>query len=45
MELWVATPLTPDAESYFVFDKRNTRSRFTAADARLAGRPSAVLEA
>lgn len=35
--LWIATPLTPDAESYFVFDKRNTRSRFTAADAKLAG--------
>lgn len=24
-------------QSYFVFDKRNTQSRFTAADARLAG--------
>ncbi len=35
--LWVVTPLTADVESYFVFDKRNTRSRFTAADARLAG--------
>ncbi len=35
--LWVVTPLTPEAESYFVFDKRNTQSRFTAADARLAG--------
>lgn len=35
--LWVATPLTPDAKSYFVFDKRRTRSRFTAADAKLAG--------
>lgn len=35
--LWVASPLTAEAESFFLFDRRNTRARFTAADARLVG--------
>jgi DNA-binding CsgD family transcriptional regulator len=35
--LWIGNPLTPDAESFFVFDKRNTRSRFTATHAAMAG--------
>lgn len=35
--LWVASPLTAEAESFFLFDRRHTRARFTAADARLAG--------
>ncbi len=34
--LWVASPINPQAESYFVFDKRRTVSRFTEADAELA---------
>lgn len=36
--LWVASPINLQAESYFVFDKRRTASRFTDADAELAGR-------
>ncbi len=35
--LWVASPINPQAESYFVFDKRRTPSRFTKVDAELAG--------
>lgn len=35
--LWVAFPVSPDAELYFVFDKRRTRDRFTPQDAELAG--------
>ncbi len=35
--LWVASPINPQTESYFVFDKRRTPSRFTEADAELAG--------
>lgn len=35
--LWVVLPLGPDTESYFVIDKIATRTRFSAADAELAG--------
>ncbi|MBN9592015.1 MAG: helix-turn-helix transcriptional regulator [Alphaproteobacteria bacterium] len=35
--LWIGTPLTPQVESFFVFDRRNTRTRFSAAEVRLAG--------
>lgn len=35
--LWVGSPICQDAESFFVFDKRRTKSRFTKADAELAG--------
>jgi DNA-binding CsgD family transcriptional regulator len=35
--LWVGMPLTPQVESFFVFDRRKDGSRFTAAEARLAG--------
>lgn len=34
--LWVASPINPQVESYFVFDKRRTAARFAAADAELA---------
>ncbi|MFY0566959.1 response regulator transcription factor [Archangium lansingense] len=35
--IWVVLPLGPDMESYFVIDKIATRTRFSAADAELAG--------
>lgn len=34
--LWVGSPIGSGAESFFVFDKRRTSSRFTKADAELA---------
>jgi DNA-binding CsgD family transcriptional regulator len=34
--LWVVSPIGPDAESYFIFDKRRQGARFTDADAELA---------
>lgn len=34
--LWVGSPICQDAESFFVFDKRRTKSRFTKADTQLA---------
>lgn len=34
--LWVGVPINADAESYFVFDKRRTESRFSQRDAELA---------
>jgi DNA-binding CsgD family transcriptional regulator len=33
--LWVGMPICQDAESFFVFDKRRTKSRFTKADIKL----------
>lgn len=35
--IWVASPITADAESYFLFDLHRTRRRFSPADAALAG--------
>jgi DNA-binding CsgD family transcriptional regulator len=35
--LWVGSPISDEAESCFVFDKRHTLSRFSEADAELAG--------
>jgi DNA-binding CsgD family transcriptional regulator len=35
--MWVGSPISPETESYFVFDKRKTASRFSRTDAKLAG--------
>lgn len=35
--MWVGCPVNEDAESYFLFDHVNSRRRFSAADAALAG--------
>jgi len=35
--IWVGSPITADAESYFLFDLHRTRRRFSPADAALAG--------
>ena len=35
--IWVASPITADAESFFLFDLHRTRRRFSPADAALAG--------
>jgi len=35
-QLWVASPISPETEAYFVFNRRGT-VRFTEADAALAG--------
>ena len=35
--IWVACPVSRDAESYFLFDLYRTRRRFSAADAAAAG--------
>lgn len=35
--IWVGSPITADAESYFLFDLHRTRRRFSSADAALAG--------
>ena len=36
-QLWVASPISPETESYFVFNRRGTAARFSEADAELAG--------
>jgi DNA-binding CsgD family transcriptional regulator len=35
--IWVGSPISPDAESIFIFDTRGTKSRFTKRHAALAG--------
>jgi len=35
--IWVGSPISSDAESFFIFDKRETKSRFTKRHAALAG--------
>lgn len=35
--IWAVSPVNPDAESYFLFDLRHARRRFTETDARLVG--------
>jgi DNA-binding NarL/FixJ family response regulator len=35
-QLWVASPISPETEAYFVFNRRGT-SRFSETDAELAG--------
>jgi DNA-binding CsgD family transcriptional regulator len=35
--IWIGFPASEDAESFFIFDRRNRSKRFTAADAQLAG--------
>ncbi len=36
-QLWVASPVSPETESYFVFNRLRTPARFSEADAELAG--------
>jgi len=36
-QLWVACPISPETESYFVFNRRGTAALFSEADAELAG--------
>lgn len=36
-QLWIASPIGPDAEAYFVFNRRHSEEHFTQQEAELAG--------